>query len=124
MRLRFLLDEHVAPEVADAARRLRASAEITPMRDWRGGACLGLEDDILLAVAAEDGFTIVTYDLRTIVPLLVRLATAGRSHAGVMLVDQRTLTPSEIGSLARALIALWDAHGAEEWTGRVVYLAR
>jgi hypothetical protein len=40
---------------------------------------LGLEDDFLLAVAAEDGYTLVTYDLRTIVPLLVRLAAAERS---------------------------------------------
>jgi len=123
LNLRLLLDEHVAPQVADAARRLRANLDVTPMRDWRGGSCLGLEDDILLAVALEDGLTLVTWDLRTVVPLLVRMALAARSHAGVVLVGQRTLAQSDIGGLARALVALWDAHRAEEWRDGVVYLA-
>jgi len=85
---------------------------------------LGIPDDEMLAVAHAHKLTLVTYDQRTIVPLIKRLAESAASHAGIILVDERTFAPSDLGGLARALGVLWDELGRSDWTNRVVYLIR
>lgn len=122
MALQFLLDEHISPDVAAALERLRTGVHAVAMRDWRDGAYLGMEDDLLIAAAYEDRLTLVTYDRRTIVPLLSRLAAAATPHGGVVFVDERSIAPNDIGGLSRALAALWDHLHSADWTVRVIYL--
>jgi hypothetical protein len=122
--LHFLLDEHLSPDVAEAVERGRPGVRITAIRNWRNGAYLGADDEGLIAAAHRDQLTLVTYDRRTIVPLMSRLASARASHGGVVLVDDRTIAADDIGRLARALTAVWDVFHADDWTDRVVYLAR
>jgi hypothetical protein len=52
------------------------------------------------------------------------MAASGISHAGVVLIDERTIGPSDFGGLLRALVELWRAEKATVWEDRVVFLAR
>jgi len=84
----------------------------------------GEPDDTLLRMAQQEGWTLVTYDQRSIRPLLKQWSAAGQSHAGVVFVDQRTCAPDDYGGLARSLSALWERMHDADWTNVVVYLER
>ena len=56
-----------------------------------------------LLEAAAHRLTLVTYDRRTIPPLLKTWAGAGRQHGGVIFVDEKTISPADIGALVLAL---------------------
>lgn len=119
---KMLLDEHIPPDVVAGLARIRPAAEATCIRDWHEGTLRGASDDVVLTWARDDGLTLVTYDQRTIRPLLAEWAVSGRSHAGVIFVDGHTCRPDNIGGLVRALACLWDETLPEDWTNRVVYL--
>ena len=95
--LKLLLDEHVARAVASGVRRR------------------------LPAIAID---ALVTYDRRTIPILLKGWAEQGLQHSGVIFVDERTIAPSDVGGLVRALAELCVAAGEWDWTDRVVFLKR
>ncbi len=122
--LKLLLDEHVSPDVARGIRRRRRSLAIHCMAEWEGGAFLGKEDSLCLLEAAKQGLSLVTYDRRTIPPVLKLWAEEGRAHAGVVFVDEKTISPSDIGGLIRALLLLAGAAGNLDWTNRVYFLHR
>jgi hypothetical protein len=127
--LRLLLDDHIPPAVAEAVKRLciernYAQASIVALRDWRNGAFLGLGDHEILTAAYKLGLTLVTYDLRTIPPLLKGWAESGISHGGVIYVDQRTIHPSEIGRLARALAVILARYSGRDWTNQSLFLEK
>jgi Domain of unknown function (DUF5615) len=122
--LRFLLDEHISPAVAEQLAQKRPEIEATSVPAWEGGTHLGAGDEVLLTVAHRQGWTLVTYDQRTIAPLLKSWGEQGTPHAGVIFVDQRTIAPHDFGGLVRALLQLWETQGALDWTNQVVYLTR
>jgi hypothetical protein len=120
--LRLLLDEHISPAVARELVARNPGLVAIAMRAWDGGSHLGDADPAILAAARAEGLTLVTYDQRTIVPLLKAWAEQGTEHGGVLLVDTRTLVPSDIGGLVRALEGLRGMHGQEDWRDRVAFL--
>ncbi len=120
--LRLLLDEHFSEEDARQLRAHHPAVEVICMRPWMEGAHLGAPDWLILNHAREQGWTLVTRDLRTIAPLLKDLAHGNTSHAGVIFVDHRAKAEGNTGVLIKALLALWRDAGAEDWTDRVVYL--
>jgi hypothetical protein len=122
--LRLLLDEHVAPAVAAGLRRRNMALVIHAMRDWERGAFLGRDDEACLTEAARQGLTLVTYDRRTVPPLLKSWAEQGRSHGGVIFVDEKTIAPADVGGLVRALAALVRGAGKQEWNNRICFLGR
>ncbi len=124
MALHLLLDEHISPDVAVALRLARPRLRVTTVRDWGAGIQLGVPDDILLSVASADRLTLVTCDQRTIVPLVKRLAESETSHGGIILVDEQTFAPNDLGGLVRGLTVLWDDLRNSDWANRVVYLVR
>jgi len=75
-----------------------------------------------LLEAAKQRLTLVTYDRRTIPPLLKLWAEEGRSHGGVIFVDEKTISPADIGGLVRALISLAREVGEVDWTDQVYFL--
>jgi len=122
--LKLLLDEHVSPKVARSLRQHRPDIVAWHLSEWEQGNFLGQEDAFVLEVAAMQGLTLLTYDCKTIPPLLKAWAEEGRGHAGVILVDEKTIAPDNIGSLMLALTKLFKEAGDWDWTNRVRFLRR
>jgi len=122
--LKLLLDEHISPDVADGLRRRNPSLVIHCMTEREGGGFLGKDDFACLLQAAQQGLTLVTYDRRTIPPLLKTWAEEGRQHAGVIFVDEKTISPADIGGHVRALFQLSKETGKWDWSDRVCFLGR
>ncbi|HTT17508.1 MAG TPA: hypothetical protein VMG82_01105 [Candidatus Sulfotelmatobacter sp.] len=120
--LKLLLDEHISPEVAKGVQRRVRPVLIHTMIKWEKGNFLGKEDSVCLLEAAKQRLTLVTYDRRTIPPLLKVWAEEGRSHGGVIFVDEKSIAPSDIGGLVRALISLVVKTGDMDWTDQVYFL--
>ena len=120
--LSLLLDEQISPQVVAAVAALNAAVPVVSVYDWRGGALTGTDDALVLQGAFEDGLTLVTYDLKTIPPVLAEWGASGRPHGGVVFVDGRSIAPSDFGGLARALRFCWEAQGTWDWADRIVYL--
>lgn len=121
--LRLLLDEHISPVVARELRAKHPDLFIVALQEWHGGVHLGLPDEELLLLAREEELTLVTYDLRTIAPLLKRWVEAGTSHTGGIFVDDKTIASNDFGALVRSLSSLWQSYGTQAWTEWVFFLA-
>jgi hypothetical protein len=122
--LKLLLDEHISPDVAVGLRRRTPALVIRSMVEWDGGNFLGQEDSVCLQEAAAQGLTLVTYDRRTIPPLLKRWAEEAHPHAGVIFVDEKTITPADVGGLVKALGMLVKEARTWDWTDRITFLRR
>ena len=120
--LKLLLDEHISPAVANGIRRRNRSLVIHWMAEWEGGIFLGKEDYACLQEAARQKLTLVTYDLRTIPSLLKLWAEEGRSHGGVIFVDEKTISPANFGGLVRELNYLIGEAAEMDWSNRVYFL--
>lgn len=120
--LKLLLDEHISPEIAKGLRRRNPSLLVRSMVDWENGSFLGRDDSACLQEAFRQGLTLVTYDRRTIPPLLKQWAEESRSHSGVIFVDEKTISPANIGALVKALAALARDTRTWNWTDTIVYL--
>ena len=122
--LKLLLDEHISHEVAVGLRRQRRSIVVHCMSEWENGKFLGVDDSAFLEEAAAQQLTLVTYDRRTIPPLLKTWAQEGRRHGGVVFVDEKSVPPNEIGRLVRAMLSLFEESNNWDWTDRVCFLRR
>lgn len=122
--LKLLLDEHISPAVAEALRRRNRRSIVVCMTEWRKGEFLGQQDSSCLQQAAAEGLTLVTYDRRTIPALLKAWAEEERTHGDVIFVDEKTISPSHIGSLTRSLGSLVRKTSNWNWTNRVCFLRR
>jgi hypothetical protein len=120
--LKLLLDEHISPDVAHGLRRRNRAIEIRYMVEWENGRFLGQDDRACFREAAVQGLTLVTYDRRTIPPLLKTWAEEGRAHGGVVFVDEKTISPADIGGLVWALTRLAKETGTWDWTNRIYFL--
>ena len=117
--IRLLLDEHIDPRVSQALRRNGIDAIV--LRDYGDGSLLGSPDEETLAAATSDLRALVTFDLRTIPPLLRRLAEIGTPHGGVVLVSVRTVIPNDVRRLTRLLCRLAERF-PEGLDGQVFFL--
>src|SRR5258708_25458423 len=106
--LRLLLDEQISPEVGEGLRRRSKQVVTRWLAEWESGRFLGQADSLLLEEAAARGLTLVTYDRKTIPPLLKAWAETGRGHSGVVFVDEKSVAPSDFGGLIRALRKLCE----------------
>jgi hypothetical protein len=122
--LKLLLDEHISPAVCVIARDRSPRLIIESLVEWREGALRGKKDEYVLEVAMEHGFTLVTYDLRTIPLLLRQMASDGVQHHGVIFIDERTCRPKDLAGIADVLIRLWDEMSLFDWRDRVAFAAR
>lgn len=120
--LKLLLDEHISPDVAEGLRRRNRKLMVRYTAEWEGGNFLGRDDSACLQQAAKQGLTLVTYDRRTIPPLLKTWAEEERTHGGVVFVDEKTISPADIGGLVRALKRLLKETGRWDWTNRIYFL--
>ena len=122
--LKLLLDEHVSPKVAHGLVRRNPKLVARHISEWKDGRFCGQSDSACLEEAAVQGLTLVTYDLRTIPPVLKIWAEEGRSHGGVIFVDEKSISPANIGGLVLALAKLIHETGNWSWTNRIYFLRR
>jgi len=114
----------ISPAVAEGLRRRRRGFVVHAMVEWEEGEFLQTDDSVFLQAAAAQNLTLATYDRRTIPPLLKTWAEAARNHGGVIFVDEKTISPANIGGLVLALDALAQEAGAWDWTNRVCFLQK
>jgi predicted nuclease of predicted toxin-antitoxin system len=107
--LRFLLDEHISPDVAIELRR--AGIECQALREI---ARLGLSDESHLRWAHENGYVFVTFDRD-----FLRLSAAGMAHRGVVFFT-RGQTGADVVTPALRLLAATEA--MEDLSGSVRFL--
>lgn len=122
--LQFLLDEHISPVIAREAAAKCRGMKVTAFQHWRGGGFLGAADRVFLPEARKEALTLVSYDQRTIRPLLKEWAEQGIDHAGLVFVDEKTIAPQDFGGLIEALCQLWKSERRRDWTNRVVFLRK
>jgi len=122
--LQLLLDEHISPAIAAGVRKQHSGIVIHCLAEWEGGAYLGQDDAVCLKNAARQHLTLVTYDRRTIPPLLKIWSEQGQDHGGVIFVDEKTIAPSNVGALVRYLSSLISEAASLEWANRVCFLQR
>ncbi|HUD48403.1 MAG TPA: hypothetical protein VMR33_16335 [Candidatus Baltobacteraceae bacterium] len=120
--LRLLLDEQISPDVAEWFHRRHDKLVVFSLAGWEGGRFMGQPDELLLREAAAQKLTLVTYDRKTIPPLLKMWAEAHRAHGGVIFVDNKTIPSSDIGGLIRALQKLSRESAKWDWSNRICFL--
>ncbi|HLK55834.1 MAG TPA: hypothetical protein VKU00_04700 [Chthonomonadaceae bacterium] len=120
--LSLLLDQHISMEVAEQVRAKRPEIPILSLYEWRDGAFIGIVDPLILQAVAEEGLTLVTYNRKTIPPVLVEWGISGIEHGGVVFVDNFTIASSDFGRLVRGLIHFWDQEHTRDWTNRIGFL--
>lgn len=103
MRPTFLLDEHISPEVARQAGK--AGLDV---RAVAASELAGLDDKAIFRKAVEEGRVLVSYNIDDMSLLLGDFLKEGAAVAGVIFVDVRTIPPSDVPGLARALVKLAD----------------
>lgn len=121
--LRLLLDEHLSPVIATQVRAHNPAIIIFSLQEWKQGAYMRAPDEEILRAAHGQDLTLVTYDQRTIWPLLKGWGEQGIAHGGVIFVNRFTLAQEDIGGIVRALLRLWELWGWQEWANQVIYLA-
>jgi hypothetical protein len=98
--LRLLLDEHYSPKVARALReRCHDVAAASERDDLRGAS-----DEELLSVAASERRALVTADVRSFIPLALKV-----DFSGIVFARRR----ATVGRLVYALESLLDSRPAE-----------
>jgi hypothetical protein len=122
--IKLLLDEHISPAVSKGLRRKDRKITVYAVTEWEGGNFLGQEDANCLKEATKQKMILATYDRRTIPPLLKDWAEEGNRHAGVIFVDDKTISPADIGGLVSALSTLVTEARNWDWTDRICYLGR
>ena len=120
--LSLLLDQHLSREIAEQVRAKRPEIPILSLYEWREGSCIGIADALILRAAADEDLTLVTYDRKTIPPVLVEWGATVIAHGGVVFVDNLTIASNDYGRLVRTLIYYWEQECTSDWTNRIGFL--
>lgn len=120
--LSFLLDEQISPEIAKQVAKKRSDIPIFTIHTWHNGNYLGVDDETILKAAAAEKLTLITYDQKTMPPILSEWGQANINHEGVIFIDYRSIPPHKFGSLVKAIIWLWDTQSQANWYNRIIYL--
>jgi hypothetical protein len=70
------------------------------------------------------GWVLVTYEQKTILPLLKDWGEQSVAHGGIIFVDDRTIAEQDVGGLNRALLDLIELLGDVDWENRGAFLRR
>jgi hypothetical protein len=106
---KFLLDEQISPEVAKQA--VKAGVDV---RAVAASDLAGLDDRSIFRKAVEGGRVLVSYNIDDMSLLLGDFLKEGAAVAGLVFVDVRTIPPSDVPGLARALVKLEKKMGKGE----------
>jgi len=114
MKIRFLADADLNHDVVKGVLRRDQGIDF---RTGVGGELRGLSDPEVLALAASEGRILVSHDRKTMPRAFAEFVMAARSP-GVFIISQKVDHLSAI----EALLLVWAASEAEEWTNRICTL--
>lgn len=120
--LQILTDEQIDPEIAIAAKKRCRGTSIISLHHWCNGHFVGASDEEVLREAARQEMTLLTFDLKTVPPLLRVWGERGVDHGGVIFVDSRSFAQNDIGGISKALVQLWELQGKRDWRNRFFFL--
>lgn len=115
MKIRFQVDNDLDQRIVSAVRRL------DPAVDFQTAPALGLhlavQDEHVLALAADQGRTLVTHDRKTMPPHFEHFI-AHHQSPGLIVISQSLA----IGRAAEWLHLIWGASEAEEYINSIYSL--
>ena len=99
-------------------RTIRALLRLNQLIDFQTAAAVGLHlgipDDQVLAIAADEGRILVSHDRKTMPDHFAQFI-AHRSSPGVIIVSRKL----SIGEAAELLLLIWEASEAEEYVNSI-----
>lgn len=120
MKVRYQADADLDKRIARAVRRQEPSIDFQFASEARSGQGLvGLLDDKVLLVAAQDGRILVSHDRRTM-PIHFAEFVANQISPGVIVVPRGM----RLSVAAEWLITIWVASEAEEWANKMFVIPR
>ncbi len=122
MSLSLLLDENISPEIFNQIKEKLPDIIIETIYIWREGIMKSQPDEVILDTISSERLTLVTYDQKTILPILMRWGYSGKFHAGVIFVDDRSISSKDYGGFIRAITEIWDLNNTDDWMNRVAFL--
>ena len=114
MRIRFLADADLNQDVVKGVLRREPGIDF---RTALSAGLRGLSDLEVLAFAASEGRVLVSHDRRSMPRTFAEWVTT-KSTPGVFIISQR----AELLAAIEALLLVWTASEAEEWTNRICTL--
>ena len=118
----LLLDEHISPIIAEQIIATDSAAQIVSINRWHGGEFLHTDDDIILEAAYRAHATLVTFDQSTIRPVLKEWGEQGRSHGGLIFIDEKLIAQNDYGGMVKALLEVGRQMRDADFTDRVLFL--
>lgn len=113
MKLRFQADADLNHVIVLAVVRREPEVDFQPA----GPRLVGLSDDEVLALAADERRLLVSHDQRTMPAAFARFVAAG-SSAGLIIVPQHL----PVAAAVEDLLLLWHATEPDEWKNRIAFL--
>ena len=117
-----LLDAHLATGIVVGLRRLGIDA--VSLAEWRGGAYRTGSDDDNLRAAHEERRALVTFDVRSIPPLVRALAEQRSDHSGVILISRKTFAQNDVRQIVQSLARMLNERPGDAFANQVLFLAR
>ena len=110
--------------VAAELRRRETWATVEILVEYNNGLYLSLSDESLLENAAYSKIVFVTYDRAAMSATLHDWREKCDPHRGVVVVDDKTIPPSDVMGLVDRLQKLIELSLKWDWDNRVIYLHR
>jgi hypothetical protein len=114
-RPRFLADHDLNEHIVVGVRRREPTIEFSRVRE------LGLSDQSdaeILEYANQQGLIVVSHDVNTMPAAAYSRLVAGKTIAGLLMVQQTY----PVGSTIESLLLIWSASKAEEWNNQMCFL--
>jgi hypothetical protein len=114
MKARFLADADLNHDIVTGVLRREPGIDF---RTGIAGELRGLSDREALALAASEGRILVSHDRKTMPRAFAEFVSA-TSSPGVLIISQKVDCLAAI----EALLLVWGASEAEDWTNRICAL--
>ena len=113
--LRWLADENFNNDILRALYRRNAEIDVIRAQD---AGLSGVNDEALLAWAAEHGRTLLTHDVSTLTAEAYRRTAEGKSMPGVFALSREVPMREAVDDI----LLLTECSNPTEWEGQVRYL--
>jgi hypothetical protein len=111
-RNRFLADANVDGGIIKGLKRLQPNIEFHSANEMQ---LEGVPDPEVLAIAAGEGYILITHDLRTMPQHFGDFLASGQHSPGVILVPQS----APMGAILDTLLLIWSASDPQDWLDRI-----